>query len=102
MAVPIHVGDKKKKKKHRSWNCAIIVTKVLIYNNARKERCKAEKQMVILRISATHMWVKYKSFIEFNWVAHVGANETRVSSSNRTRANRIILHFKASDFKYCR
>jgi hypothetical protein len=41
--------------------CGYCVTKVIIYNNARKERCKAEKQMVILRISATHMWVKYKS-----------------------------------------
>lgn len=82
--------------------CDYCVAKVLIYNNARKERCKAEKQMVILRISAAHMWVKYKSFIECNWVSNVGANETRVSSSNRTRANRIILQFKASDFKYCR
>jgi len=58
--------------------CDYYVTKVLIYNHARKERCKAEKQMVILRINATHMWVKYKSFIEFNWAANAGANETRV------------------------
>jgi hypothetical protein len=38
--------------------------------------------MVILRITASHRWVKYEAFIEFKWVANVGANETRVSNSS--------------------